>query len=102
VVSTTPRPLYPRERPGTHWVGLRAGLDVCEKPRHHRDSIPGPSSPKSVSIPTELPGSHLYVGITDKTIKLEHKNAIKDIRLFKSSWSVFKNSGKCNEEVNRI
>jgi hypothetical protein len=31
VVSTTPRPLYHRERPGTHctggWVGPRAGLD---------------------------------------------------------------------------
>jgi hypothetical protein len=41
VVSTTPRPLYPRERPGTHctesWVGLRAGLDLCEKSRPHRD-----------------------------------------------------------------
>jgi hypothetical protein len=37
VVSTTPRPLYPRERPGTRctggWVGTRAGLDVCEKSR---------------------------------------------------------------------
>jgi hypothetical protein len=37
VVSTTPRPLYPRERPGIHctggWVGPRAGLDVCEKSR---------------------------------------------------------------------
>jgi hypothetical protein len=35
VVSTTPRPLCPRERPGTHctggWVGPRAGLDMCEK-----------------------------------------------------------------------
>jgi hypothetical protein len=35
-----PRPLYPRERPGTHctagWVGPRAGLDVCEKSRLHR------------------------------------------------------------------
>jgi hypothetical protein len=35
VVSTTPRPLYPQEIPGTHctggWVGPRAGLDVCEK-----------------------------------------------------------------------
>jgi hypothetical protein len=35
VVSTTPRPLYPRERPGTHctggWVGSRAGLDGCGK-----------------------------------------------------------------------
>ena len=35
MVSTTPRPLYPRERPGTHctvgWVGPRAGLDGCGK-----------------------------------------------------------------------
>jgi hypothetical protein len=49
VVSTTPRPLYPRERPGTHctggWVGPRAGMDVCEKSRPHWDSIPGASSP---------------------------------------------------------
>jgi hypothetical protein len=34
VVSVTPRPLYPRERPGTHctggWVGPRAGLNLCE------------------------------------------------------------------------
>jgi len=41
--------LPPRERPGTHciegWVGPRAGLDVCEKSRHYRDSIPGLSSP---------------------------------------------------------
>jgi hypothetical protein len=48
VVSTTPRSLYPRERTGTHctggWVSPRAGLDVCEKSRPHRDSIPGPSS----------------------------------------------------------
>jgi hypothetical protein len=37
VVSTTPRPLYPRERPGTYitggWVGLKACLGVCEKSR---------------------------------------------------------------------
>ena len=37
VVSTTPRPLCPRERPGTHctgvWVGLGAGLDRCGKSR---------------------------------------------------------------------
>jgi hypothetical protein len=37
VVSTTPRPLYPRKRLGTHytedWVSPRAGLDVCEKSR---------------------------------------------------------------------
>ena len=35
VVKATPRPLYPRERSGTHckggWVGPRAGLEGCEK-----------------------------------------------------------------------
>ena len=37
VVNATPRPLYPRERPGTHciggWVGPRAGLDGGGKSR---------------------------------------------------------------------
>ena len=37
VVSATPRPLYPRERIGTHctgcWVDPRAGLDGCGKSR---------------------------------------------------------------------
>jgi len=37
VVNATPRPLYPRERPGTHcirsWVGPRAGLEGCGNSR---------------------------------------------------------------------
>ena len=37
MVNFTARPLYPRERPGTHctggWVGPRAGLDRCGKSR---------------------------------------------------------------------
>jgi hypothetical protein len=33
----------------------RAGVDLCEKSRPHRDSIPEPSS-QLVAIPTELPG----------------------------------------------
>jgi len=37
-------------------VGPRAGLDRSGKFRLHRDSIPGPSSPYPVAIPTELPG----------------------------------------------
>jgi len=49
VVNATPRALYPRERPGTHyiggWVGPRAGLDGCGKSRPHPDSIPEQSSP---------------------------------------------------------
>ena len=35
VVNKTPRPFYPRRRPGTHcvggWLGPRAGLDWCGK-----------------------------------------------------------------------
>jgi hypothetical protein len=42
-------------------VDPRAGLDVCEKSRPHRDSIPGPSSPWPVAIPTELPGPSIFV-----------------------------------------
>ena len=37
------------------WVGPRAGLDG-RKISPYRDSIPGPSGPYSVAIPTELPG----------------------------------------------
>ena len=58
-----PAALYPRERPGAHftggWVGPRAGLDgrkISSPPGFD----PGPSSPSSVAIPTEL----IYVQIT--------------------------------------
>jgi hypothetical protein len=46
-------------------VGPRTGLDECGKPRPHRDSIPGPSSPERVAIPTELfqPTIHIYLAI---------------------------------------
>jgi len=49
VVNATLRPLYLRQRPGTHcigdWAGPRADLDGCGISRPYRDSIPGPSSP---------------------------------------------------------
>jgi len=52
VVNATPRPFHPTLTPGNGlipciggWVGPRAGLDGCRKPRLHLDSIPGPSSP---------------------------------------------------------
>ena len=37
----------------------------------HRDSIPRPSSPQSVAIPTELPGSHLLILSCYKLLCLE-------------------------------
>jgi len=67
-VSVTPRPLFtPQERPGTHytggWVGPKAGLDRCGESRHRQDSIPGPSSPQPVAIPTTLPGPRVTMGV---------------------------------------
>ena len=59
VVNATHRPLYPRgKRPGTHCiggcVGPRTCLDMCGISRFQRDSIPRPSSPQRVAIPTGL------------------------------------------------
>jgi hypothetical protein len=71
VVSSTPRPHFtPGEdpvpivqeagwAPGPVWTG--------KKSRPHRDSIPGPSSPLSVAIPTELPGPPNMVILTAKS-----------------------------------
>ena len=73
VVNATPRPLYPRERPGTYciggWVGPRSGLDGCGKSRPHQDSIPGPSSPWQVTIPTELSRPTMIVLYNIKSAK---------------------------------
>ena len=71
VVNATPLPLSPREWPGTHciggWLGPRASLNGCGKSHPHRDSIPGPSSPKRVAIPTAL--SLSTPGINNRSIK---------------------------------
>jgi hypothetical protein len=66
VVNTTPRPLYPREKPGTHctggWVGPRAGLDVSDKSLSYRDSIPGPSRANVSSVAQICPDvQHQYL-----------------------------------------
>jgi hypothetical protein len=69
LVSTTPRPHFPRERPGTHctggWLGPRAVLDVCEKSRPHRDSIPGLFSRSQSLYRLNYPA---HVSITDQAI----------------------------------
>jgi len=57
--ASRPGRSLPRERHSTHCrggaVGPRAGLDRCGKSCPHRDSIPGPSSPLAVAIPTTIP-----------------------------------------------
>jgi hypothetical protein len=56
--TTRPGRFTPRERPGTictgRWVVSSACLDGCGNSRLHRDSIPGPSCPLRIAIPTEL------------------------------------------------
>jgi hypothetical protein len=46
------------KRPCTHcvggWVGPRAVVDRCGRSHPHWDSIPGPSSPYRVAVPTTL------------------------------------------------
>ena len=58
VVKATSRPLFSRERPGTFylgcWMGLTVVLDRQGKSRSTRDSIPEPSNPQQVTIPTAL------------------------------------------------
>jgi hypothetical protein len=60
MVIATPRPLYPRKRPGTHciggWVGLRAGLDGWGKSRPRRDSIPDRSALSGSLFRLSYPG----------------------------------------------
>ena len=61
-VSVTPRPLFTPEKdpvPIVQKAGWASGpvWTGAENLAPHWDSIPGPSSPYSVVIPTELPGS---------------------------------------------
>jgi hypothetical protein len=61
MVSATLRPLYPRERTGTHctggWVDPNAGVGGCGKSQSYRISIPGPSSPSPSLYRLSHPGS---------------------------------------------
>ena len=104
--GSAPRPgrFTPGERSGTHctgcWLGPRAGLDGCGKSRLHRDSIPGPSSPQQVAIPTHLsrpPYKSIRVSYIIDTVCLLHVSAtrislpclifwMRGHRLFKKKW----------------
>jgi hypothetical protein len=54
-------------------VGPTTGLDGCGKSRLHRNSIPGPSSPKRVAISTKLPRSPIIIIIIIIIITIIHK-----------------------------
>ena len=65
-LALRPGRTLPRDRPGTHctggWVDPRAGPDE-RKISSPSGFDPGPSSSKSVAMPTELPGLHIYIYI---------------------------------------
>ena len=66
MVRTTPRPLNPRERPGTHstrrWLASRAGLDGRGKSRPRRYSTPGPTSPYQIAVNEWVPRAFVLEG----------------------------------------
>jgi hypothetical protein len=81
VTNATPRSFYARgSDPGTHciggWVDLRTRLDGCGKSRPHRDSIPGPSNPQRVAIPTNMSSTcrKNWAGNTTKTAPSTEEN----------------------------
>jgi hypothetical protein len=65
--ASRPGRSLPQERHSTHctggWMGPRAGLDRCGKSDPQRDSIPGPSRPYPVAIPTMLPGPQHWLRV---------------------------------------
>ena len=64
VVNATPRPLYPREIPGTPciggWVGPRAGLDGCGKSRPPPGSDPRTVQPVASRYTDWAIPAHFY------------------------------------------
>jgi hypothetical protein len=98
VVSTTPWPLYPRERPGTHctggWVGPRAGLDLYEKSRPHRDSIPNRPARSQSLYRLSYPA---HIGIIIMVYNIVYHNSI--LLMIICVYNVYQATcfGSCNE-----
>ena len=61
------------------WVSPRAGLDGCRKSRPHLDSIPGPSSPKPVAMPTTLTPSNSRWRFVAKSVASKNFHALRTV-----------------------
>jgi hypothetical protein len=87
VINATPRPLYPRVKPGTDciggWVGPRAGLDGWGKSLLHQDSIPRPSSLWRVAILTELYRTFVFWPVENWTLN----NFVSEILWLSLVWN---------------
>jgi hypothetical protein len=72
LVNATPRPLYPRERLGTHctegWVGPRAGLDGCGKSRPTGIGHPYLGARSESLYRLRYPGPHCFVTLVLKVL----------------------------------
>ena len=70
VVNATPRPLYPRERPGTHciggWVSPRAGLEGFGKSRPQPGFHPRTVQPVASRYADWDMPAHIVTGVQDK------------------------------------
>ena len=73
-------------------MGPRTGLDRCRKSRPHRDSIPGPSNPWPVAIPTELSGLHLNQKYGRIELQLPSENVLYINQLFHKNIDFHYNS----------
>jgi len=72
VVNATPRPRYPRQRPGSYcvggWVGLRAALNGRRKFYHPPGFDSRTSGPLRVAILTELSRIRCNTGVGEIVI----------------------------------
>jgi len=91
VVNDTPRPLYPRERPGTHciggWVGHRAGLNGCG--RSLPTGIRSPDRPaRSESLyRLSYPGSYNCHNTRTFTIQVLYLVSVEFLLFIKSQFT---------------
>jgi len=74
VFNATLRPLYPRERPGTHyiggWVGLRGGLDGNPH-KQEPDKVTAGDSNSSISV-TIHNYTHVHMDIISQNERYCH------------------------------
>ena len=76
VVSSTPRPFYPGEIPGTHctgcWVDPTAGVDGCGKSRPPSGFDPRTIQPVASSYTDSYPGPFRYSKLVNHVPLYEH------------------------------
>ena len=99
MVNATPRPLYPRERPGTHcirgWVGSRASLDGCGKFRPPPGFDPPTVQPIASRYTDCAIPAHLHNKITLKLLCKKKESAwIEFMTRERGKWRALVNTAR--------